>query len=163
MAHYPHNAPSLALPKPSSLAAQAVTVQIYCLSTQWENIDLLSLTHLISCVGDSAFHLSPWQRNWGGGAQQQTLIFFSCPVNEALEHCRLSHLEKLWAGMNVFITRSVSLALVSSANIHKKPNIWQLFSEPSVQLCGSDVLQKSHFDFAAQPKENYLYIRGVGE
>lgn len=99
----------------------------------------------------------------GGGRTATDSFLFSCPVNEALEHCRLSHLEKLWAGMNVFITHSVSLALVSSANIHKKPNIWQLFSEPSVQLCGSDVLQKSHFDFAAQPKENYLYIRGVGE
>lgn len=151
MAHYPHNAPSLALPKPSSLAAQAVTVQIYCLSTQWENIDLLSLTHLISCVGDSAFHLSPWQRKWGrGGAHSNRLFsfFLSCKWSAG------AHLEKLWAGMNVFITHSVSLALVSLANIHKKPNIWQLFSEPSVQLCGSDVLQKSHFDFAAQPKEN---------
>lgn len=67
--------------------------------------------------------------------------------------------EQEWMSLSL----SVSLALVSSANIHKKPNIWQLFSEPSVQLCGSDVLQKSHFDFAAQPKENYLYIRGVGE
>ena len=68
-----------------SLEAQPVTVQIYCLSTQWENIDLLSLTHLISCAGDTAFHLSPWQRKWGGKHSNSLLL----SRNEALEHCRL--------------------------------------------------------------------------
>lgn len=67
-----------------SLEPQPVTVQIYCLSTQWENIDLLSLSHLISCTGDSAFHLSPWQRKWG---KHSNSVFL--PSNEALERCGL--------------------------------------------------------------------------
>lgn len=35
-----------------------------------ENIDLLSLAHLISCAGDPAFHLLPWQHKWAKQGQQ---------------------------------------------------------------------------------------------
>lgn len=91
---------------------------MYYLSTQWENIDLLSLTHLISCVGDSAFHLSPWQRKW-----ENTAAASFSPVMKQWSIADFYHIWKtsLWAGMNVFITHGVSLALVSSASICKKP------------------------------------------
>lgn len=91
---------------------------MYYLSTQWENIDLLSLTHLISCVGDSAFHLSPWQRKWENmAAASFSLVMKQWSIADFYHIWKTS----LWAGMNVFITHGVSLALVSSASIRKKP------------------------------------------
>lgn len=120
-----------------SLNTQPVTAQMYCLSTQWENIDLLSLTHLIRCVGDFAFHLSSWQSKLENAAAS----FFSVMKHWSIADYHIWKMSLSEQELMSFFIHGIWLALVSK--YPQKANIRQPFSVHAqliVQRRGSDVL-----------------------